>query len=959
MIEQMYKIRSQFDEIAKDREALRLRESDGARRLNNRILRPTTGHMVDETSMFGRDAEVMDVINLLLSEKENPFSVISIIGKGGLGKTTIAQLVYNDKIVCQSFDLFGWVCVSEEFDIRILMKTTIESVSKMNCDLSGLSPLQEEVVKIVKGKRLLLVLDDVWNEEQSFWEMFQIPFKVAKQVRILVTTRNGKVVKAVQTTACFRPSYLPENSCWQLFRHYAFSNISSTVPTHFAEMGRDIMRKCGGLPLAVKSIASLLRHEIHEDSWRQILENDLWESNPSNDIFPALQISYDHLPAHLKPCLLLCSMYRKDYPIQKDNLIELWISHGYIESRGKRRITEIGVEYYEELKERSFLDHFSDKFSEHCKLHDIIHNLARLNSANEHYSVEINQPLNIQEGNILREAYHLYATGFMGYLNQIPQQNLKGLRTFSAHLRGCIGVFEHRYCIESTEAMDPNLQLPADYRVCGGHTTMFNLAKYEALRVLELNGYRLKAIPDCISQLKHLSYLRISSNDLQMLPISIGLLYNLQTFILDCYNSPLKYLPESIGHLANLWYLCIKCEVKLLPRSLCSLANLLRLVIESNYLEEIPSDLGRLGYLEELTIGSQRIQALPDSIGCLSSLMKLNLSLGDSFQELPTAIGNFQKLKTLRVCNRIHFPFNYSPHGHENFPGMRTMAACLRVRTIGWLKDMKNLEGVLIIEGLGNINNLVDAQHANLRKCKIETLVLRWHNDHEHSIPVPKELKISLIEETDEGRVVGGDVSFGLLECLQPQPHLKKLVLQGYPSDEVPSWMGDPFSVQAIQEIILLGCNSLHSLPFSNLHTLRHLQVHDCSSIRFLSLEQLPSQLENLKISWCEELELITGLWNLGMLVTLEIAFCEALRSITMDELQLAESTEPLGNFSHERPHDDGQKNTSSLTRLKFLRCPLLRALPYQLISSVPCNVWVHGCGCPDLESGDPFVPDG
>jgi NB-ARC domain len=193
MAEQINKIRNLFDEIAKQREALQLRECDGERRLNNRILGSPTGHMVDEMSIFGRDLDTTEVIDLLLSEKETPFSVISIIGKGGLGKTTIAQLVYKDARVRRCFDLFGWVCVSEDFIVKQITRATIESVTKDSCGLSALSPLQEKLAKIVENQKILLVLDDVWNENQSLWELFRVAFKEVRLGRILVTTRNEKV----------------------------------------------------------------------------------------------------------------------------------------------------------------------------------------------------------------------------------------------------------------------------------------------------------------------------------------------------------------------------------------------------------------------------------------------------------------------------------------------------------------------------------------------------------------------------------------------------------------------------------------------------------------------------------------------------------------------------------------------------------------------------------------------
>ncbi|XP_078153849.1 putative disease resistance protein RGA1 [Carex rostrata] len=871
MVDRLIKIRSRFDEIAKDREALQLRESDGVKRLNNKILLPLMGHMVDEASIFGRGAEITKVINFLLSEKEKSFSVISIVGKGGLGKTTIAQLVYKDRKVSRCFDLFGWVCVSQEFDVRRLTKATIESICKSNNGVSELSPLQEELANTVKGKTVLLVLDDVWNENQSLWELFRVPFKEAKMVRILVTTRNKKVADVMLTTTLFRPSNLPESSCWQLFQHYAFSGTTDIVPTHLIDMGREIMRKCGGLPLAVKSIASLLRHETYEECWREILETDLWESNPSNDIFPALQVSYAHLPAHLKPCFLFCSMHPKDYLLKKMNLIELWISHGYIESKGKRRITEIGVEYYEELKQRSFLDGFSDGCSEYeyCKLHDIVHDLARLNSENEHYSVEINWPCEIQEKNVLREAYHLYTRGFIGCANQILQQNLKGLRTLSMDRVG------HSKEVEGI------------------------LTKIESLRVLKLEG-DFTEIPHSIFKLKHLAYLGVTSSRLKMLPLSIGLLYNLQTLILDC--DSLEYLPESIGDLANLQFLYIQSiHIKKLPKSLCSLSNLLRLAIGCYHLKKVPLYLRNLSTLHELTISSSHTLALPNTIGCLSSLEKLNLwSHGDR--------------------NKFNYLLGYVPHGLVSFPAIKKMAAGLRVRNIAWLKDMTALEGTLSIEGLRK-SNLVDAQHANLRnKCKLQALDLCWDHDLDYDLSwdndVPfnyfnpdwkTDLRLRLrLEDCEDGLVSADDRDFSLLEYLQPHPNLKKLCVRYYHSATVPEWMSDPFSLQSIQELRLEFCYNIQSLPFRNLHTLKHLTIEVCDSIRVLQLEHLPYQLEELHIGYCDHLELITG-------------------------PQLVGSTEPIGDFSHGKPRI-GRQSISSLTSY----CQIIRLCCVLQISNQP-----------------------
>ncbi|XP_078153694.1 disease resistance protein RGA2-like [Carex rostrata] len=858
MVDRLNKIRSQFDEIAKDREALQLRESDGDRRPNNKLLRPLTGHMVDEEGIFGRAAEITEVINFILSKKNKSFSVISIVGKGGLGKTTLAQLVYKDLKKSQCFDLFGWVCVSEEFDVRRLIKATIESFPKTNsdfsdlspiesfsktncgfselspiesffktnCGFSELSPLQAELAERVKGKTMLLVLDDVWNENKSLWELFRVPFKEAKMVRILMTTRNEKVADIMQTTTYFSPTYLPEDSSWQLFQHYAVSGTSDTMPIHLVDMGREITRKCGGLPLAVKSIASFLRHETDE---------------------------------------------------------ELWIAHGYVESRSKRNIIEIGVEYYNELKERSFLDDTTTRFKgESCKLHDIIHDLARLNSENEHYSVDINHPLDIQQRTIPREAYHLYVRGSMGYVNKIPQQTMKGLRTIFMDIQECNRDFEYGYRTNCTKAIDQNLELTEDCQDSLGDVTLCDLTQLEVLRVLILKWDSLAKIPHSISKLKHLTYLSISSKRLKMLPLSISLLFNLLALEVECES--LEYLPENISDLANLQFLRIdSCNnIKKLPKSLGSLTNLLELAIDGRFLD-------------------------------------------------------------------------YVPHGVVNFPSIATVRALWNVRTIGWLKDMKSLKGMIHIGKLKNINNLEDAKRANLRnKCKLEILELFWDDCIYFFDYVDSQLELDLVPEACEGGIVGADdVHLSLLECLQPHPNLKKLRVEGYPSAIVPGWMRDPLLLKSIQVLRLESCGYIESLPFGNLNTLKYLYIDECSSIRTMQLELLPSQLEILEITGCECLELITGLEHLDMLKALIIYSCKTLKSLTMDGLQLVESSELFGDFSHERPQTNRQ-SISSLTMLKIEYCRSVHFLPDGLIPSGPCYVRVWCCGCPNIEIGDP-----
>jgi len=232
---------------------------------------PTTS-LVDESGILGRDDDKEKIVSLLLSDdatgNEN-LCVIPIVGMGGIGKTTLAQLVYNDERVKKHFELKAWVCVSDEFDVFRVTKTILEELGSATiADSKNLNLLQLTLNEKLKGKKFLLILDDVWNENSANWERLSTPFKFgAPGSVVIVTTRTDDAASIMRTVPTHRLKTLLEEDCWSLFAKHAFGN-SDTRP-ELEVIGRKIVKKCEGLPLAAKTIGGLLqsnRQDRHSPS---------------------------------------------------------------------------------------------------------------------------------------------------------------------------------------------------------------------------------------------------------------------------------------------------------------------------------------------------------------------------------------------------------------------------------------------------------------------------------------------------------------------------------------------------------------------------------------------------------------------------------------------------------------------------------------------------------------------
>ncbi|KAJ0810856.1 putative virus X resistance protein-like, coiled-coil [Helianthus annuus] len=337
-------IRTKLDDIASRRFDLNLTSSDTSHVdvgvEGEMPSRETSSLILDSSKILGRDEEVEKVITKICNKDIEKYyngeiQVYGIWGMGGLGKTTLAQLVYNHTSVNQYFDLKCWAYVSENFQVKEIMKGIITSIDKRECTLTHLDVLQESLQRKLKEKKFLIVLDDVWAEEneKEKWERLSGTLSCGEKGSIVVTTTRSesscrmmaKVGELQHKLGC-----LSEEDSWLLFKKHAFApgRVGDDV-RKLEPIGREIVVKCKGLPLAVKTLGSLMWSKSSSNEWQRVKDSNIWNLQ-ENNVLPALKLSYDNLVPHLKRCFSYVSLFPKGYTLKKDELILLWVANGFI-----------------------------------------------------------------------------------------------------------------------------------------------------------------------------------------------------------------------------------------------------------------------------------------------------------------------------------------------------------------------------------------------------------------------------------------------------------------------------------------------------------------------------------------------------------------------------------------------------------------------------------------------------
>ncbi|XP_052168003.1 putative disease resistance protein RGA3 [Oryza glaberrima] len=465
------------------------------------------------------------IVDMIFSHEDN-FKIVAVTGMGGIGKTTLAQRVYNHVKIKNFYPTIIWICVSRKFSEVELIQEIIRQARGDNGHAKTKAELLPIMANTVANKCLFLVLDDIWSAD--VWNaLLCTPLHSTPRCGcVLVTTRHQDVARGIKAMYIHEVQKLHTRSSLELLCKKARVSREDDIE-RLVKVGEEIVRKCDGLPLAIKLIGSLLARKGHNpQQWSDVLRSGIWNMKELpgelKGAWGALYMSYEDLPPHLKQCFLSLSLFPADYDLAIWDLRALWVAEGFLHPKEQLIAEELAENCYAELVSRSLLQPivlYADQRK--CRMHDLLRSLAQYLSRGE---------------------------SLCGDPRKLDAFSLSKIRRLSVLMDEEV----EEEADPLTRSQRKNLSLRTLMLLEG--TSIFQretIFSFPCLRVLVLNGKAIENLPSSIENLLHLRMLNLNYTSIASLPMSIGSLKNLQIlYLIRCLR--LHSLPASITQLDDL-----------------------------------------------------------------------------------------------------------------------------------------------------------------------------------------------------------------------------------------------------------------------------------------------------------------------------------------------------------------------------------------------------------------------